>query len=118
MWNYYRDELCDDTNNNNNSPNKDAINSESFKYKTSITGSTYNVDARITNKEGNQVNNPAHDANKSGKKEVEIAVPLKYLSNFWRTLNMPLINCEVSLILTWYENCVITNMEIRTITNT
>ena len=31
---------------------------------------------------------------------------------------MPLINCEVSLILTWYENCVITNMEIRTITNT
>ena len=118
MWNYYRDELCDDTNNNNNSPNKDAINSESFKYKTSITGSTYNVDARITNKEGNQVNNPAHDANKSGKKEVEIAVPLKYLSNFWRTLNMPLFNLEVSLSLTWSENCVITSMEKRVIINT
>ena len=41
-----------------------------------------------------------HDAIKSGKKEVEITVPLKYLSNFWRTLKMSLINCEVSLILT------------------
>ena len=36
-------------------------------------------------------------------------VPLKYLSNFWRTLEMPLINCEVELILTWSKNCVITN---------
>ena len=34
-------------------------------------------------------------------------VPLKYLSNFWRTLEMPLINCEVSLILTWSANFVI-----------
>ena len=112
LWNYYRDELSNDTNDNKN-PNKTVINSEPFKYKTSITGSTYNVDARITNKEGNQINNPAHDANKSSKKEVEIAVPLKYLSNFWRTLNMPLINYEVSLILTWSENCVITSIEKR-----
>ena len=36
-------------------------------------------------------------------------VPLKYLSNFWRTLEMPLINCEVSLILAWSSTCVITN---------
>ena len=36
-------------------------------------------------------------------------VPLKYLSNFWRTLKMPLINCEVSLIFTWSSTCVITN---------
>ena len=36
-------------------------------------------------------------------------VPLKYLSNFWRTLEMPLINCEVNLILTWSSACVITN---------
>ena len=119
MWNYYRDELCDDTNNNNNnSPNKDAINSESFKYKTSITGSTYNVDAKITNEEGNQINNPNYNENKSGKKEVEIAVSLKYLRNFWKTLNMPLINYAVSLILSWSENCVITGLEKRTITNT
>ena len=36
-------------------------------------------------------------------------VPLKYLSNFWRTLEIPLVNCEVSLTLTWSPNCVITN---------
>ena len=34
-------------------------------------------------------------------------VPLKYLSNFWRTLEMPLINCEVNLILTWSSTCVL-----------
>ena len=38
-------------------------------------------------------------------------VPLKYLSNFWRTLEMPLINCEVNLILTWSSTCVITNSD-------
>ena len=42
-------------------------------------------------------------------KDVEIIVPLKYLSNFWRALEMPLINCEVNLILTWSKDCVITN---------
>ena len=110
LWNYCRDELSNDVNGNNNL-NKNVINSKSFKYKTSITGSTYNVDARITNDAGNQVNNTAYDAHKSGKKEVEIAVPLKYLSNLWRTLNMTLINCEVSLILTWSENCVITSIK-------
>ena len=73
LWNYYWD--------------------ESFKYKTSVTGSSYNLDAKITNAEGNEINNPTYDANKSGDKEVEIAVPLKYLSNFWRALKMPLINC-------------------------
>ena len=39
LWNYYRDELTDDTK-NNNIPNKNVINSKSFKYKTSVTGST------------------------------------------------------------------------------
>ena len=52
------------------------------------------------------------------KKEVEIAIPLKYLSNFWKTLNMPLINWELSLILTWSINCVIPSLEKRVITNT
>ena len=110
MWNYYRDELSDDTN--------EIVNSESFKYKASITGSTYNIVARINNAEGNVVNSPVYDANKSGKKEVEIAVPLKYLSNFWSASKIPLINCEVSLILTWSKECVITSMEIKVITNT
>ena len=36
-------------------------------------------------------------------------MPLKYLSNFWRTLEIPLINCEISLTLTWSKNCVITS---------
>ena len=71
LWNYYRDELTDDTNNNNNL-NNNVINSESFKYKTSITWSTYNVDARITNDAGNQVDNPNYDANKSGKKKFKL----------------------------------------------
>ena len=50
---------------------------------------------------------------KIGTKAVEIAVPLKYWSNFGRNLDMPLINCEVSLTLTWSTNCVITSMEKR-----
>ena len=54
LWNYYRDELSDNTNTNNNQ-NKNVINSESFKYKTSITGSTYNVDEKITNAENNEI---------------------------------------------------------------
>ena len=40
-------------------------------------------------------------------------MPSKYLSNFWRTLDIPLINCEVSLTLTWSENCVITSNATR-----
>ena len=43
-------------------------NSDSFKYKINVTGRTCNVDAKITNAEGNEINNPAYDANKSGKK--------------------------------------------------
>ena len=43
----------------------------------------------------------------NGTKDVEIMVPLKYLSNFWRALEMSLVNCEVNLILTWSSTCVI-----------
>ena len=39
-------------------------------------------------------------------------VPLKYLSNFWRTLEMPLINCEINLLLTWYASCVIVSTDV------
>ena len=69
-------------------PNDNLANSKSFKYKIKITGKT---------------------PDNSNEKDVEIMVPLKYLSNFWRTLEIPLINCEVSLNLTWSPNCVITN---------
>ena len=41
-----------------------------------------------------------------GTEDIEIKVPLKYLSNFWRTLEMILSNCEINLILIWSENCV------------
>ena len=104
LFNYYRDELSDDAS-NLNSPNIQVINSEPFRYKTSITGNTYNVADNV----------PGYDAAKEGKKNPEIIVPLKYLGNFWRNLDMPLINCEVSLTLTWDKNCMITSLERRVI---
>ena len=61
-----------------------AIATDSFYFKAKITGQTGN-NGRID--------------------DVEIIAPLKYLSNSWRTLEMPLINCEVNLILTWSANC-------------
>ena len=44
-----------------------------------------------------------------GTKNVPIMVPLKYLSNFWRTLEMLITSCEINLILTWFGNCVESN---------
>ena len=93
MWNYDKDEPS----------NPLSSNSESLKYKTSITGNTYNVG---DGEEG-------YDANKVGKNETEVVIPLKHLSNFWRSLNIPLINCEVELILTWFKNCVLIDKSTR-----
>ena len=42
-------------------------------------------------------------------KNLKIAVPLKHVSNFWRSLEMPLINCKVHLEMTWIENCVLSS---------
>ena len=100
LWNYYRDEPSDPV----------SSNSESFKYKTNITGNPYNIDEKITDDDGNEVDNPRYDASKVGKNETEVVIPLKYLSNFWRSLNIPLINCEVELILTWSKNCILGDM--------
>ena len=47
------------------------------------------------------------------KNGVETVVPLKYLSNFWRSLNILLINCKIELILTWFKNCMLKNTETR-----
>ena len=69
-------------------PNDNLANSKSFKFKVKITEKTPNND---------------------NEKDVEIMVLLKYLRNFWGTLEMPLINCEVNLILTWSSTRVITN---------
>ena len=56
-----------------------------------------------------------HDLNKEGTQAIELAIPLKYLGNFWRALNIPLISCELSLELKWNKNCVITSLEDRII---
>ena len=62
-------------------------NSFSFKYKASI----------VDNTENNGIKNG-----------VKIAVPLKYLSNFWRSVEMPLINCKIKLSLNWIQKCLLT----------
>ena len=104
LWNYYRDEPSDfPANNCNGNP---VASSASFKYKTSITGKTSNANQE------NGVN--TEQENTKIKKNLDIVVPLKYLSNFWRPLDIPLINCEVSLILTWSENCVLTDIKTQT----
>ena len=66
-------------------------NAPSFKYKANLIGNTEN------------------NGTKNG---VKIAVPLKYLSNFWRSLEMPLINWKIELSLKWIENCVSTSAAI------
>ena len=63
LWNYYRDELTDETNDDKNL-NKNVINSKSFKYKTGITESTYNVPRRITDECGNLAYNLNYDQRK------------------------------------------------------
>ena len=114
--NYYRDELSNDAD-DNNFLNIKVVNSNSFKYKNKIIGNTYNIDATIPNPDlataaaNPRVANPNYDANKEGTKTIELAIPLKYLGNFWRVLNIPLISCEVSLELEWNKNCVITSLE-------
>ena len=54
-----------------------------------------------------------YNQNKRGKREIEFAVPLKDVANFWNSLNIPLVNREVSLTLSWSETFVITSMEKR-----
>ena len=85
LYQYKRDEPPD------NNVNLTADNSTSFKYKVNLLG---NIDAA----------NP--DNARLGGLNVKIVVPLKYLSNFFRSLEMPLINCKIKLNLTWKKECV------------
>ena len=73
LYNYYRDELSDNANNNDN-----TVNSNTFRYKNKIIGNTCNVAAGAA----------GYIANKNGKQNIELAMPLKYLGNFWRALNI------------------------------
>ena len=82
VWQYCKDIPARDINNSIEGFTA-GNHTDSFKFKAKITGRTGN----------------------GGTKDVEIIVPLKYLSNFWRTSEMPLINCEVNLILTRSSNC-------------
>ena len=81
LWQFARDEII-----NNADVTKDN-NAPSFKYKANLIGNTENYGT---------------------KDGVKIAVPLKLLSNFWRSLEMPLINCKVELSLKWIKNCILT----------
>ena len=111
IYNYYRDELRDD-NDNDNFGNIKVVNSEALKYKNKIIGNTYNVDSTCVPATGGaRERNPDYIANNSGKKIIELAIPLKYLGNFWRALNIPLISCEVSLELKWNKNCIIPSIQ-------
>ena len=92
MYNYYRDELSDDADKNQFN-NIKVVNSNTFKHKNKIIDNT----------------------NNAGTKDIELAIPLKCLGNFWEALNIPLISCEVSLELKWDKNCVITSLEQRAI---
>ena len=84
LWQYYRDGPAL---NHAGTLDKFPGNSALFKFKQKITGSIGNCST----------------------KNIEIMVPLKNLSNFWRTLEIPLTNCEINLILTLPKNCVISN---------
>ena len=66
-------------------------NSQSFKYKAALVGKSTN----------------AVGGTNSSVKNVRIVVPLTYLSNFWKSLEMPLINCKFFLELNWNEDCIL-----------
>ena len=104
LYNYYRDELSDDAD-NDNFGNIKVVNSKAFKYKNKIIGNNYNV----------VPGDAGYDVNKVGMQKIELAMSLKYLGNFWRALNMPLISCEISLELKCNKNRIITSLEDRQI---
>ena len=91
LWHFGRDEITNnaDVTNDDNAP--------SFKHKASLIGNTEN------------------NGTKNG---VKIAVPLTCLSNFWRSLEMPLIICKVELSLKWCEACLLTAATTATFTIT
>ena len=85
LWNYYRDEPTSDGEINY------YLGLKSFDFKSSIMGKLGDTS----------------DDNQAGKDEISLVIPFKHLSNFWKSLQMPLINCEIELILTWSKNCVV-----------
>ena len=78
--------------NDGNPANVTTVDSSSFKYKSSF----------FKKNDDNEV-----------FKNVKSAVPLKYLSNFWRSLEMTLINCKIYFELNWSKDCVMSTMLIQ-----
>ena len=85
LWQYYRDEPALDNNGNIIDFSDDNNNNASLNFKQKIIEQTGNVSTKVA----------------------KILVPLKYLSNFWRAIVMPLFNCEISLQLKWSRSCII-----------
>ena len=85
LWNYYRDEINDSAieiiNDGNNDGNNKTTTSKSFEYETKIIGYTSNNDNNVL--------------------DAEFVILLNYLSNFWRSLDLPLIYGEIKLGLRW-----------------
>ena len=92
LWNYYRDEPSSTI--GANIITHSILNSKSFDCKANF-----------------MENGVTHD--NLTKNDVKVVVLLKHLSNFWRHLDIPLINCEVELILTWFKNCVLIDKSTR-----
>ena len=93
FWNYYRDEVNDDANENNadnyRTNNNKAVTSKSFKYKTKIIESIPDDNNTL---------------------DTEVVVSLKYWTNFWISFNLLLINCEIELDLSWSGDCIISQI--------
>ena len=88
LYNYYKDELTNDQ--DDNFANINVINSDPVQYKNKLLDNMYNVDsACVPDDGGARENNPNYNANLSGTSNVILAIPLKYLGNFWRALNIP-----------------------------
>ena len=100
LWNYHRDEPNNPPANNYNA--NFLTNSESFEYKNSITG-------KISNANQENCENTKQE-NRKTEKNLKTVVQLKHSSNFWRSLDMYFIKCEVSLSLTWSEKCALTDI--------
>ena len=97
LFNYFRDEPNSFNTNDTNPINVSIKDSKSFDYKSSLNNALPNADVN----------------NKGVHNNLEIAIPLKHFGNFWRSLDIPLINCEVSLNLTWNSKCVLVGRAYR-----
>ena len=95
LWNHYKDDIVN--------INDNASNGKSFKYKAKIVRKIPERPARPGNSgNGNRPLQPAVPT-----LNVEVTIPLKYLSSFWRFLDLPLINCETKIDLTWKTYCIL-----------